>query len=106
MRTKKNSNIFHKSVSRFGRQLSKEDLETAYGRAGRSFNGQLQQNFVVLNERDQDLLQSVTQQKSGPSGSSVTRSHYTGSGSRGVASVRGKGIKRSGEEIDPSNSKK
>jgi hypothetical protein len=79
---------FIDSVSRFGRQLSKEDLETAYGRAGRSFNGQLQQNFVVLNERDQDLLQSVTQQKSGPSGSSVTRSGYTGSGSRG-GRVRG-----------------
>jgi hypothetical protein len=97
---------FIDSVSRFGRQLSKEDLETAYGRAGRSFNGQLQQNFVVLNERDQDLLQSVTQPKSGPSGTSVTRSGYTGSGARGGSSARGKGTKRAGDEIDPSNSKK
>jgi hypothetical protein len=36
-----------------------DDLETAYGRAGQSFNGQLQQNFVVLNERGQASLQSI-----------------------------------------------
>ncbi len=59
---------FIDSISRFGRQLTKEDLETAYGRAGRSFNGQLQQNFVVLNKCDQDLLQSVSQPKPGGSG--------------------------------------
>ena len=40
---------FIDSVSRFGRQLSKEDLETAYGRAGRSFNGQLQQIKTASN---------------------------------------------------------
>jgi hypothetical protein len=36
-----------------------DDLETAYRRAGQSFNGQLQQNFVVLNERGQASLQSI-----------------------------------------------
>jgi hypothetical protein len=44
---------FIDSVTRFGHLVDLMDLETAYGRAGRSFNGQLQQNFVVLNERDQ-----------------------------------------------------
>jgi hypothetical protein len=72
---------FIDSISRFGRQLTKEDLETAYGRAGRSFNGQLQQNFVVLNERDQDLLQSVSQPKPGGSGGAHQNS--------GRASARG-----------------
>jgi hypothetical protein len=47
------------TVTRFGHLVGVEDLETAYGRVGRSFNGQLQQNFVVLNERDQASLQSV-----------------------------------------------
>ncbi len=42
---------------RYGDGLELGDLETAYGRAGRSFNGQLQQNFVVLNEFDQGKLQ-------------------------------------------------
>jgi hypothetical protein len=74
---------FIDSISRFGRQLTKEDLETAYGRAGRSFNGQLQQNFVVLNERDQDLLQSVSQPKPGGSGGA----HQN----LGKASARGRG---------------
>jgi hypothetical protein len=47
--------------------LTTEELESAYGRAGRSFNGQLQQIFVVLNERDSDSLQSVAF-KTGPAG--------------------------------------
>jgi hypothetical protein len=55
------SYTFIDSVSRFGRRLTCEDLETAYGRAGNSFNGQLTQNFVVLNEHDQGQMQRLTQ---------------------------------------------
>jgi hypothetical protein len=33
--------------------LTKDDLITAYERAGRAFQGQLENNFVVLNDEDQ-----------------------------------------------------
>jgi hypothetical protein len=96
---------FIDSVSRFGRMLSIEDLETAYGRAGRSFNGQLQQNFVVLNEIDQDSLQSVGGSRPGtrptPSNNPTARGRPGGSGS-----FRGKGTKRAGDDFESSKSKK
>jgi len=96
------------SVSRFGRQLTKEDLETAYGRAGRSFNGQLQQNFVVLNENDQDLLQPAISR--GASGASGSGGAPRGGGGpvRGGAHRGGgsKGVKRSGDGIESSSAKK
>ena len=42
---------FAEALRRFGRGLREEDLEGAYKRAGRGFDGQLQQNFVVLHDR-------------------------------------------------------
>ena len=39
-------------VWKFGRLISRGDLQQAYGRAGTSFAGQMQQNFVVLHDRD------------------------------------------------------
>jgi hypothetical protein len=94
---------FIDSVSRFGRQLSKEELETAYGRAGRSFNGQLQQNFVVLNERDQDLLQPSQQRR--PAVNRADPAQASGSSGSGTANAK-KGVKRSGNGIENSKSKK
>jgi hypothetical protein len=94
---------FIDSVSRFGRQLSKEELETAYGRAGRSFNGQLQQNFVVLNERDQDLLQPSQQRR--PAVNRADPAQASGSSGSGTANAK-KGVKRSGDGIENSKSKK
>jgi hypothetical protein len=67
---------FVDSVTKFGKVLTFEDLETAYGRAGTSFNGQLQQNFVVLNERDQQRLQSVSG-TAGGGGSDLARRYGT-----------------------------
>jgi len=98
---------FIDSISRFGRQLSKEDLETAYGRAGRSFNGQLQQNFVVLNEFDQDRLQSLSH----TSGPTDKRYHNPGKGpapggSRSGGTGPPKGVKRSGDGLESSAAKK
>jgi hypothetical protein len=91
-------------VSRFGRQLKKEELETAYGRAGRSFNGQLQQNFVVLNERDQELLQLVAHPRPGGSGLSQQKSgNPTSGGSRNGGP---RGTKRQGDGPEQPNSKK
>ncbi len=94
---------FIDAVSRFGRQLTKEDLETAYGRAGRSFNGQLQQNFVVLNENDQDLLQSVSNRGSS---SVVNRGELASSASGSGMKNSGKGVKRPGDGFESSKSKK
>jgi hypothetical protein len=59
MRTTKplRSFSFIEAITRYGDSVELGELETAYGRAGRSFNGQLQQNFVILNEFDQGKLQ-------------------------------------------------
>jgi hypothetical protein len=94
------------TVTRFGHLVNAEDLETAYGRAGRSFNGQLQQNFVVLNERDQIQLQSLTRSASGSS-AGATRS--SGPPPRGGSGARGggnRGQKRSGSTLESDVQKK
>ena len=44
------------AVSRFGEGLSRGELQVAYGRAGNSFAGQLQQNFVVLHDKGEGNL--------------------------------------------------
>jgi hypothetical protein len=100
------------AVTRFGHLVDIDDLETAYGRAGTSFNGQLRQNFVVLNERDQSKLQSVTR-SAGTSGARGPGGHARGGhgGQRGSGSGRGQplrtqGQKRSGDSLDGSQQKK
>jgi hypothetical protein len=106
---------FIDSVSRFGKMLSIEDLETAYGRAGRSFNGQLKQNFVVLNETDQQSLQSFGGYRNpGEAGSSTMRQDPSrGSGRGGGGGAAGqhghgpaRGVKRPGDGMEGKNSKK
>ena len=42
---------FSDAVARYGREMVEGDFEEAYRRAGRAFQGQLQQNFVVLRDR-------------------------------------------------------
>jgi hypothetical protein len=98
------------SVTRFGHLVDIDDLETAYGRAGRSFNGQLQQNFVVLNERDQIALQSVNRATS-TSGATATAGGTRSSGgswagARGGARGGNRGQKRTGATLDGSTNKK
>jgi hypothetical protein len=103
------------SITKFEHLVDVEDLETAYGRAGTSSNGQLQQNFVVLNERDQASLQSVmgSGTGSGPS-SGATRTSYRGSGPRGRAGHSGgyrgrgesRGEKRAGTPLESTSHKK
>ena len=39
------------AVAKYGGNLSRGELQVAYGRAGESFAGQLQQNFVVLHDK-------------------------------------------------------
>jgi hypothetical protein len=93
------------SVSRFGNMLDRKDLETAYGRAGRSFNGQLRQNFVVLNEMEQDALLSVNP---GPSNSNSRQGQSGRGGARGAGGggVGARGQKRAGSDLVNSSSKK
>jgi hypothetical protein len=101
------------TVMRFGHLVDVEDLETSYGRAGRSFNGQLQQNFVVLNERDQASLQSLMGTRGPTPGTSFRPGGARGgdSGTRGgypcsSGSARGKGEKGPGVPLKNSTSKK
>jgi hypothetical protein len=95
------------TVTRYGHLVDVEDLETAYGRAGRSFNGQLQQNFVVLNERDQASLQSVSGSRGTAPGTSSRPSGSRGGGGVGSsASARGRGEKRPGAPLENTASKK
>jgi hypothetical protein len=56
---------FVDSVTKIRNRLGIDELETAYGRAGTSFNGQLQQNFIVLNERDQGTPRSFATARGG-----------------------------------------
>ena len=44
---------FSDAVKRYGRILREGDLSSAYRKAGTSFEGQLQQNFVVLHDLNQ-----------------------------------------------------
>jgi len=59
-----------------------EDLETVNGKAGKSLNGHLLQNFVALNKRDQAQLQSVSRSVLAPNPST---SWNWSVGARGVS---------------------
>jgi hypothetical protein len=126
---------FIDAVSRFHNLLKKDDLVTAYERAGRAFRGQLEQNFVALNDAEQAQVlgydpagtwnkgrggsSSRVQRggsgfgsgaRGGPSGSgsgSGTRGGARG-GDRGSGSGPGskKGVKRPGEQMESENAKK
>jgi hypothetical protein len=113
---------FIDTVTRYGNMVGVEELETAYGRAGRSFNGQLQQNFIVLNEYDQGTLQPAfrdpgMREESGHRGAWKGPSSSGGSGGSGssgrtggshtpAAGDRRKGVKRPGDHITSANPKK
>lgn len=77
---------FVDAVKNFGKSLVKADLENAYGRAGMAFDGQLQQNFVVLKDSEVDRL-SHTGPRSAPRG----RGYHMGGKGRGSGSGRGSG---------------
>ena len=81
---------FIDAVTRYGRGMMEDDLVEAYRRAGRSFQGQLQQNFVVL--RDRSNAQAVDGR--GPSSSTPRKRQREGdvksqSGKRGARGGRG-----------------
>jgi hypothetical protein len=49
------SYTFVDAVGLYGHLLRPSDLASAYRRAGRAFDGQLQQNFIVLNKADREI---------------------------------------------------
>ena len=50
---------FADAIGKFGARLSKADLQVACDRAAESFNGQLQQNFNLINYKLMDSLKSA-----------------------------------------------
>jgi hypothetical protein len=50
---------FIDAVARYGREMVEGDLEEAYRRAGKAFQGQLQQNFGVLRDRESDPVAAL-----------------------------------------------
>ena len=105
---------FIDSVTKFGHLVGRGDLDAAYSRAGNAFEGQVGQNFVVMNAADHNLFRAGASGGSGSSGKPGS-SWYPGGGtahSRGGARSEGwesgrggKGRKRSGEKLSPSNKK-
>ena len=72
---------FVDAITRFGGKMTRGDLQVAYGRAGTSFNGQLQQNFVVLHDKGGVQKPGVT----GPTmGGGKKRANEDGDGSTGA----------------------
>jgi hypothetical protein len=105
---------FIDSVTRFHTLLTRDNLASAYERAGRAFQGQLENNFVVLNDEDQGKVVGLAP---GTSGTSGTSSHVTGRGrGKGAgptgtnATPRGsgsaKGVKRPGSDLHSKPAKK
>jgi hypothetical protein len=50
---------FSDAISRFGSEIAASELGDAYKRAGATFKGQLQQNFVVLHDEKEGLLEKT-----------------------------------------------
>ena len=78
------------AVAKFGESLSRGELQVAYGRAGNSFAGQLQQNFVVLHDKGEGKV-------------------HVGTGARpGVGAIPAVGVgrKRGNEEMGVTDSAK
>ncbi len=105
---------FTDAVSRFSNLLKKDELKTAYERAGMAFRGQLSQTFVVLKEEDQDDAFNLGTSRPW----SGARGGGRGKGDRGAGRGRGdagpnrtatpdpRGLKRRGSDLGSGTSKK
>jgi len=89
---------FVDSILAYGNLIRPADLSTAYKRAGVAFDGQMQQNFVLMTEGEREECWSNT------SGASSTTSYFRGSrgGQRGgQRGGRYQGVKRGRSPSDP-----
>jgi len=103
---------FTDAVSRFSNLLKKEELMTAYERAGIAFSGQLSQTFVVLKDEDQADAHKLGTSRpwSGARGGARGRGDRGGagggSGSSRAAMPDSRGKKRPGSELGNETAKK
>ena len=91
---------FADAISRYGGKLTRGDLQVAYGRAGSSFDGQLQQNFVVLHDKGGVKKTGATgttmgggkktANEVGEVSATAKRTDWRGKGGKSNGSVRGK----------------
>ena len=91
---------FVDAITRFGGKLTRGDLQVAYGRAGTSFSGQLQQNFVVLHDKGGVKKTGVAgptmgggkkrANEDGGGSTDVKRADWKGRGGKSNGSVKGK----------------
>ena len=49
---------FTDAIARFGTELEEANLAQAYWRVGRAFNDQLEQTFIILNEKGREIFRS------------------------------------------------
>jgi hypothetical protein len=85
------SYTFVDSVSFYGHLLRPVDLGIAYKRAGKAFDGQLQQNFIVLNVDDWEVCwnESSLHREDVPTGSGSCGRGGGDRGARGGGGYRG-----------------
>ena len=111
------SYTFIDAVKQFGSQLKHDDLLDSYAKAGRSFTGQLEQNFVVLKETESEAAQTsfhkARMQRGkggrgrGDRGSGRGRGADRGwSGTPGGEGTTGRGRKRPNENNEESSNAK
>jgi|FrelakmetLWP11LW_1041352.scaffolds.fasta_scaffold10924_1 hypothetical protein len=95
------SYTFVDSIMKYSNLIRPADLAAAYRRAGSSFDGQLQQNFVLMTEAEREECWSTSEPSSG-SGHAST-SFYRGRGGRGYDrgyDRGGRGYDRGGRGYD------
>jgi hypothetical protein len=98
---------FVDSIMAYGNLIRPADLAAAYKRAGVAFDGQMQQNFVLMTENEREECWSVTS-GSGATGANSTTSYFRGSGVGNRGGQRGGrtgGVKRGPPPSDSRNGK-
>ncbi len=83
------SYTFIDAVKQFGSWLKHDDLLDSYAKAGRSFTGQLEQNFVVLKETESEAAQSTFHKARMQRGRGGFRGRGDRGGGRGCGADRG-----------------
>jgi hypothetical protein len=94
------------AIKHHGAVLVQDDLGGAYARAGRAFEGQLQQNFIVLRDSESGSAQNKFYAARQVRGGGELGGWRGGSGSAASGSTSGRGEKRQGEEAEEPGSKK
>jgi hypothetical protein len=99
---------FIDAVKQFGSRLRSSDLLGAYAKAGKAFNGQLEQNFVVLKESDSEAAQTNFHQarmNRGRGRGGAGSGAGTSSGDPNRDPMGSRGTKRAGDQNESSKSK-